>query len=60
MSVKTEILKALENLPEDATADDIEYHLYVALLLHRRLSDTDRSKNLTVDEVRQRLSRWLE
>jgi hypothetical protein len=60
MSTKTEIMRALDSLPDDATIEDIEYHLYVALLLHRRLADTDRSKNLTIDEVRQRLKIWAE
>ena len=55
MSIKADILKALGELPDDVTADDIEYHLYVTLLLHRRLANTDRSENLTVDEVKQRL-----
>jgi hypothetical protein len=60
MSIKQEIMKALEGLPEDATAEDIEYHLYVALLLHERLAGTDRSKNLSIDEIRRRMKLWDE
>jgi hypothetical protein len=60
MSVKQEIMKTLANLPEDATAEDIEYHVYVALLLHGRLASTDRSKNLSLDDIRQRLKLWDE
>jgi hypothetical protein len=60
MSVKREIMRTLANLPEDASAEDIEYHVYVALLLHERLASTDRSKNLSIDEIRQRLKLWDE
>jgi hypothetical protein len=55
MSLKHELMKAVQNLPDEATPDQAEYHLAVALLLSRRLADTDRSKNLTLEEVRQRL-----
>lgn len=60
MSVKQEVMKTLANLPEDATAEDIEYHVYVALLLHERLASADRSKNLTIEEIRQRMRLWDE
>ena len=58
MSVKQELMKALQSVPDDAPVDVVEYHVSVALLLQHRLANTDRSKNLTLDEVRDRLKLW--
>jgi hypothetical protein len=60
MSVKHELMKALQSVPDEAPLDVVEYHVSVALLLQHRLVDTARSRNLTLDEVRRRLKLWDE
>lgn len=58
MSVKQEVIESLKNLPEDATIDDVEYHIYVVTTLSRRLA-TPGSK-YTVEEAREQLRQWLD
>jgi len=58
MTVKQEVIKSLANLPEDATADDIAYHVYVVLTVERRIAETERK--VTDEEARGRMKRWLE
>jgi hypothetical protein len=59
MTIKQEVIKSLANLPDNATAEEVEYHIYVTLLLHQRLTEDD-GKRLTIDEVRRRLGVWRE
>ena len=58
MSMKQEVIDSLKNLPDDATLEDIEYHVYVVLTLNRRLAEP--GKRFTPEEARERLKRWLD
>lgn len=59
MSIKQDVLRALERLPEDASAEDIEYHVYVVLKVDRALAESEAGNKVPQEEARQRLSRWL-
>jgi predicted transcriptional regulator len=57
---KEEIRRILDQLPDDATLDDIQYHIYVRQKIDRGLDDVAQGRVLTEEEFDQRMSRWLE
>jgi len=59
MSVKQEIIESLAKLPDEATLEDIKYHLYVVLTIKGRLAEKN-PQYLTQEEVEERMKRWLE
>ena len=56
---KDEAKRIIENLPEEATWDDIMYQLYVKEKVEKSLDDVEQGKLLSHDEVKKRLfSKW--
>ncbi|MBN2466373.1 hypothetical protein JXD38_12205 [candidate division WOR-3 bacterium] len=58
-SVKDEVRRILEKLPEDASLEDVQYHIYVRQKVERGLRDIAEGRVLTQDEVEKRMARWL-
>lgn len=58
-TAKQEVQQLLDDLPDDATLEDIQYHLYVKQKIAQGLSDVRAGRVLSQDEVEQRFSRWL-
>ncbi len=56
---KQEVEHLLKNLPEDATLQDIQYHLYVLEKIKRGLDDVAAGRVYTTAQARERLGRWL-
>jgi predicted transcriptional regulator len=56
---KEAVRQMLDEIPEDATFEDIQYHLYVLAKIERGLADIEEGRVLTAEEVDVRLSRWL-
>ena len=48
----------IRDLPEDATYDDIQYHLYVQQVIEDRLAAVDRGETVSHDEVKRQLAKW--
>jgi predicted transcriptional regulator len=59
-NAKQEVLKLLENLPEEASLEDIQYHLYALQCIGRGQQDIAAGRTLSQDEVERRMARWLE
>jgi len=59
-TAKEEVRKILDQLPDDASFDDIQYHIYVCQKVDRGLKAADQGRVLTQDEVERRMARWLE
>ena len=57
---KQEVQKILRRLPDDATLEDIQYHIYVRQKIDRGLLDIDEGRVLSHEEVERRMARWLE
>ena len=57
-SVKDEVRQILEKLPEDASLEDVQYHIYVRQKVERGLKDIVEGRVLTQDEVETRMARW--
>lgn len=56
---KEEVRKLLDQLPDDSSLEDIQYHIYVREKIERGLSDVREGRVLSVEEVERRMSRWL-
>ncbi len=59
-SAKEEVRKLLEELPEEASFDDIQYHIFVREKIERGLNDIEKCRTLSQEEVERRMSKWLD
>jgi predicted transcriptional regulator len=59
MNTKEQILKALNELPDDATVEDAMERLYVLYKIERGIAQADAGQTVTQVEARQRMARWL-
>lgn len=57
---KEEVRRILEQLPEDTTLDDIQYHIYIRQKIDRALDDVTAGRTITEHEFDARMARWLE
>jgi len=60
LSAKKEVQRLLERLPDDASLEDIQYHIYVRQKILRGLEDVEEGRTLSEEEVEARMSKWLE
>jgi len=58
--VKEEMRHILEQLPDNATWDDVQYHIYVRQKIDRGLDDVAQGRLLTEKEFDRRMRRWIE
>ncbi len=59
-TAKDEVRDLLEHLPDDASFEDIQYHLYVRQKIQKGLDAAEQGHTLSHEEVVRRMSRWLE
>jgi hypothetical protein len=57
---KEEVRRLLELLPDDASLEDIQYHIYVRQKIVRRLDDIEAGRTLSEEEFEARMAQWLE
>ncbi|HEU4343776.1 MAG TPA: hypothetical protein VFU31_19670 [Candidatus Binatia bacterium] len=58
-NAKREALNLIRHLPDDASLEDIQYHLYVREKVERGLRDLKGKRTLTQKEVERRMKKWL-
>ena len=58
-TAKEQLLQILEELPENASLEDIQYHIYVRQKIQQGLDDVDAGRGVPHEEVEKRLSKWL-
>ncbi len=62
-NLKEEIIDLIKRLPEDATIDDIMYHLYVKKKILAGIKDLEQGKVIAHEKVmenaKERLEQWL-
>jgi hypothetical protein len=59
VGTKQQILKAIDDLPDDAGVEDALDRLYLLYKVERGLQQADRGELMSQDEVRQRMAEWL-
>ena len=58
-TAKEQVKQILQKLPEDASLEDIQYHIYVRQKIQQGLEDVEAGRVLSHSEVQQRLAKWL-
>jgi hypothetical protein len=59
-TAKAEVSNLLESLPDDASLEDIQYHLYVLEKVKRGLERAENEGAVSHEAVKQRLGKWLD
>lgn len=59
VTAKQEVAQLLTQLPDDATLEDIQYHLYVLEKIQRGRADIAAGRSYTHEQARERLAKWL-
>ncbi len=62
-NLKEEIIELIKKLPENATIDDIMYHLYVKKKIIAGIEEIEQSRVIpheqVMENVKKRLEQWL-
>lgn len=56
---KEEVRKLLEQMPDDSTLEDIQYHIYVCSKVQKGLKDIEEGNLISLEAAEQRMSKWL-
>ncbi len=59
-TAKEEVKELLEQLPETASLEDIQYHIYIRQKIDRGLADIEAGRTISEEEFESRMSKWLE
>lgn len=54
-----EVRQLLDRLPEDASYEDIQYHIYVRQAVQLGIEAADRGEVISQVEVERRMAKWL-
>jgi predicted transcriptional regulator len=59
-TAKQDARRVLDGLPEEASLEDIQYHLYVLQRIDRGREDVKAGRVVPQDDIEQRLAKWLD
>lgn len=59
MSAKEQILKAIQELPQDASIEDAMEKLYLIYKVDRGIKQADAGAKISQDEAIKRMEKWL-
>ena len=57
-SAKEEVRRILDRIPNSASFEDIEYHIYVREKIDRGLEDIEQGRAISQEEVERRMRKW--
>ena len=60
ISPKEEVRQILNDAPEDATFEEIQYLIYVRHKIRQGLADVEAGRTLSHEQVGERIGKWLE
>ena len=55
---KEEVRRLLDRLPDEASYEDIQYHIYVQQKIDNGLAASERGDFISDDEIEQRIGQW--
>ncbi len=58
-TAKQVVRKMLDKIPDNASLEDIQYHIYVREKIERGLKDIKKGRVLSQEEVKKRMFKWL-
>lgn len=59
-TAKEEVRKILDRIPDDASYEDIQYHIYVCQKIERGRKDVEEGCVISQEEMEQRMAKWLD
>ena len=59
-TAKEEVRKLLDQVPEDASFEDIQYCIYVRQKVAQGLADVDAGRVVSQEDAEKRMARWLD
>ena len=59
MNAMQEVKALVNHLPDTASIEDVQYHLYVLEKIRKGQGHITDGKHYTTEDVRQRLDKWL-
>jgi predicted transcriptional regulator len=57
-TAKEQVQRILEVLPDDASLEDIQYHIYVRQKVDQGLADGEAGRVVSHEEAMRRLDKW--
>ena len=57
-TIKQEVINAISSLPDNASIEDIMYHLYVIDKIKNGLSSIDKGETLSLYELKKEIETW--
>ncbi len=60
LHAKQEVQHLLNQLPENVSFEDIQYHIYVRQKIHSGIEDAEAGRTISEEEFDKRMSRWPE
>jgi len=58
-AVKSDAQKMIQNLPDDCTYEDIQYHLYVVEKIQKGLERAQNGQAVSHNVAKERMDKWL-
>ncbi len=58
-SVMHDVKELVKHLPDDASIEDVQYHLYVLEKIRKGRDDISNGRHYTTKQAREHLNRWL-
>ena len=59
-TAKDDVRQILDELPDDASLEEIQYRIYVRQKIERGLKDLDEGRSISQEEAEARMSKWLD
>ncbi len=60
LQAKEEVRRLLDQLPDETSLEEIQYHIYVQQKIDRGLKDVENDNTLSETEFDKRMLKWLE
>lgn len=60
MTAKETVRQILDELPDDASLEDIQYRMYVHQKVKQGLKDLEEGRVVSHEEVKRRMRKWLD
>ena len=58
-TAKDEVKALLNNLPDDCSLEDVQYHLYVVEKINRGIERAEKEGMLNQEDVEGKLDKWI-
>lgn len=59
VAIKQEAQQMIQNLPENCTYEDIQYHLYVVEKIKNGIDRAQKGETSSHEEAKARMAKWL-